>query len=45
MTTNLERVYYFRYAQSLRFIGENEKGDEMMAIFDEMLENGLDKKK
>ncbi|WP_339921475.1 hypothetical protein [uncultured Flavobacterium sp.] len=38
MTTDLEPVYYYRYAQSLRFTGEKEKGDEMMAIFDEMLE-------
>ncbi|PKH69172.1 hypothetical protein CXF59_00150, partial [Flavobacterium sp. ALD4] len=44
MTTDLERVYYYRYAQSLRFTGEKEKGDEMMAIFDEMLENNTDKK-
>jgi hypothetical protein len=29
----------------LRFTGEKEKGDEMMAIFDEMLENNTDKKK
>jgi tetratricopeptide (TPR) repeat protein len=44
MTTDLEPVYYYRYAQSLRFTGEKEKGDEMMAIFDEMLENNTDKK-
>jgi hypothetical protein len=44
MTTDLEPVYYYRYAQSLRFTGEKEKGDEMMAIFDKMLENNTDKK-
>jgi hypothetical protein len=44
MTTDLEPVYYYRYAQSLIFTGENEKGDEMMDKFDEMLEKNTDKK-
>jgi hypothetical protein len=45
MTTDLEPVYYFRYAQSLRFIGENKKGDEMMDKFNEILEKNTVKKK
>ncbi|WP_016990419.1 hypothetical protein [Flavobacterium sp. ACAM 123] len=44
MTTDLEPVYYYRYAQSLIFTGENEKGDEMMDQFNEMLKKNTDKK-
>lgn len=29
----LEAVYYFRYAQSLKSIGQNEKAKEMMDLF------------
>jgi len=31
--TDLEAVYYYRYAQSLLAINQIEKGNEMMAIF------------
>ncbi|HNP32390.1 MAG TPA: hypothetical protein PKN96_03800 [Flavobacterium sp.] len=34
MTTDLEAVYYYRYAESLKAIGELEKSKEMMAIFE-----------
>jgi hypothetical protein len=34
ITSNLEAVYYFRYAQALKAIGETEKSEEMMAIFE-----------
>jgi len=34
MTTDLEPVYYYRYAQSLASIREIEKANEMMAIFE-----------
>ena len=33
LTSDLAPEYYFRYSQSLRFIGEVEKADEMMAVF------------
>jgi len=33
MTTDLEPVYYYRYAQSLKAIGENEKANEMLKNF------------
>jgi hypothetical protein len=34
ITTDLEPAYYYRYAQSLKSIGQNEKADEMMKIFE-----------
>lgn len=33
-TTDLETVYYYRYAQSLIETGQKSKGDEMMKIFE-----------
>jgi outer membrane protein OmpA-like peptidoglycan-associated protein/tetratricopeptide (TPR) repeat protein len=33
MTSDVQPVYYFRYAQSLRAIGENDKADEMLKKF------------
>ncbi|WP_413998985.1 flagellar motor protein MotB [Flavobacterium sp. W1B] len=30
MTSDLEPVYYYRYAESLRFIGQNNKADEVI---------------
>ena len=35
MTTDLEPEYYYRYASSLRAIGENEKANEMMKKFNQ----------
>jgi hypothetical protein len=34
ITTDLEVTFYFRYAQCLKFIGQIEKANEMMAIFE-----------
>ncbi|HMI08546.1 MAG TPA: hypothetical protein VK528_13440 [Flavobacterium sp.] len=34
LTTDLEAVYYYRYAQSLVSISQNKKANEMMAIFE-----------
>lgn len=34
MTTDLEAVYFYRYAESLKAIGELEKSKAMMAIFE-----------
>ena len=34
MTTDLEPVYFYRYAESLKAIGELEKSKEMMALFE-----------
>ena len=34
MTTNLDPVYYYRYAESLKAIGELEKSKQMMKIFE-----------
>ena len=34
LTTNLEPEYYFRYAQSLKAIGQIEKAKQMMAVFE-----------
>lgn len=33
MTTNFESVYYYRYAESLKSIGQNEKAKEILEIF------------
>jgi len=35
MTTDLEPEYYYRYASSLRSIGENDKANQMMEKFNE----------
>jgi len=37
--TEIEPEYYFRYSQSLRAIGENDKADQMMEKFNELLGN------
>ena len=34
ITTDLEAVYYYRYARSLTSINQNEKADEMMKLFE-----------
>jgi outer membrane protein OmpA-like peptidoglycan-associated protein/tetratricopeptide (TPR) repeat protein len=39
MTTEVEPAYYYRYAQSLRSIGENDKADQIMEKFDKMSGN------
>jgi outer membrane protein OmpA-like peptidoglycan-associated protein/tetratricopeptide (TPR) repeat protein len=39
MTTELEPAYYYRYAQSLRSIGDNDKADQIMEKFDQMSGN------
>lgn len=33
IATDLQAVYYFRYAQSLKAIGDNEKATEMMKLY------------
>lgn len=33
MTYKLESKYYFRYAQSLKYVGENEEADKIMEMF------------
>lgn len=33
MTYKLESEYYFRYAQSLKYVGENEEADKIMEMF------------
>ena len=38
-TTDLESEYYFRYAQSLRSIGQNDKADELLKLFNQKSEN------
>lgn len=42
MTSNLEPEYYYRYAQSLRSIGENDKANDMMKSFNQF--SGNDKR-
>jgi len=34
LTTDLEAIYFYRYAQSLKFIGQLEKSNQMMAAFE-----------
>ncbi len=34
LSNNLESVYYYRFAQCLKAIGQNEKANEMMTIFE-----------
>jgi hypothetical protein len=38
MTSEVEPAYYYRYAQSLRSIGENDKANQIMEKFDKMSE-------
>jgi len=38
MTSDLEPVYYYQYAKSLRFIGQNDKADEILEKFKERSE-------
>lgn len=38
MTDQVEAEYYFRYAQSLKAVGNYSKADEMMAKFNKMIE-------
>ncbi|KDN53801.1 OmpA family protein [Flavobacterium seoulense] len=38
-TSDVEPEYYFRYAQSLRSIGENDKANEMMNKFNQLSDN------
>ena len=38
-TTNLEPEYYFRYAQSLRSIGQNDKANELLELFNQKAGN------
>lgn len=33
-TTDFEIVYYYRYAQALKAVGQNNKSDEMMKVFE-----------
>jgi hypothetical protein len=44
MTTDLEPVYFYRYAKALRYIGENKKSDEMMNKFNTVIEKIQGKK-
>ncbi|WP_016990418.1 OmpA family protein [Flavobacterium sp. ACAM 123] len=39
MTSEVEPAYYYRYAQSLRSIGENDKANQIMEKFDKMSGN------
>ena len=39
MTTEVDPVYYFRYAQSLRAIDENDKANEMLEKFNQLSSN------
>jgi outer membrane protein OmpA-like peptidoglycan-associated protein/tetratricopeptide (TPR) repeat protein len=39
MTTEVEPAYYYRYAQSLRAIGENDKANQIMEKFDKISGN------
>ena len=39
MTTEVEPVYYFRYSQSLRAIGENDKANQMLEKFNQLSGN------
>ncbi|TWI43585.1 WD40 repeat protein [Flavobacterium glaciei] len=38
-TSNLESEYYYRYAQSLRAINQNDKANEMMELFNQKSSN------
>jgi hypothetical protein len=45
MTTDLETVYYYRYARSLIYIGDITKGEEMMQKYNELSQKEKDKNK
>ncbi|MFV5690373.1 OmpA family protein [Flavobacterium sp. ZT3R25] len=40
-TTNLEPEYYYRYAQTLKSIGENDKANEMLELFNQKSGNDI----
>ncbi len=40
-TANLEPEYYYRYAQSLRSIGENDKANQMLELFNQKSGNDI----
>ena len=40
-TTSLEPEYYYRYAQSLRSVGQNEKANEMVELFSQKSANDI----
>ncbi|PKH69181.1 flagellar motor protein MotB, partial [Flavobacterium sp. ALD4] len=39
MTSEVEPAYYYRYAQTLRSVDENDKADQIMEKFDKMSGN------
>ncbi|PKH69178.1 flagellar motor protein MotB, partial [Flavobacterium sp. ALD4] len=39
ITSEVEPAYYYRYAQSLRSVDENDKADQIMEKFDKMSGN------
>ncbi|OOG68578.1 OmpA family protein [Flavobacterium sp. A45] len=39
LTTNVDPVYYYRYAYCLRSIGDNEKANQMLKIYNEKSDN------
>lgn len=39
MTTNLDPEYYYRYAHSLKAVGEREKADEMLGKYNQLTKN------
>lgn len=39
MTQDVEPEYYYRYSQSLKSIGQNDKADEMLALFNQKAGN------
>ena len=43
MTSDLEQEYYYRYAASLKSIGQNDEADEIMKKCNQKLEMKLDK--
>ena len=42
MTTDLEPEYYYRYAHSLKAIGEREKADELLGKFNQLTKNNTE---
>ena len=45
MNTDLEPEYYYQYAKSLNFIGQNDKGNEILEKLKQKLEGIIEKKK
>lgn len=39
LTTNVDPVYYYRYAYCLRSIGQNDKANEMLKLYNEKADN------